>query len=433
VSYAGGTANLTDAGRNWIWISQAGAITVVFNSLTPPAGAQALLGSALTAGGSISSTDTSGVLYLKGGMLKRYSADTTTPADTPPAQLQFWHFGDGAFWYWNGDAYIEFSILSTPVAVNEGGTGATTAAGARANLEAARAGQYAATVNGNQSIAAADVTYSQWEFNQGSIAAPWTLTIPAAASLTSAGVVTGHAFVIHNDTNYAVRVIHTGGAADRYLPEASSGHFYFDGTNIVEVAQNYPQFASLVGDVTFTHAGEQHKALIDLEADGAPRTLSFVSNTGPQRGRLVAVRSNEDSGNVLTAKTAGAATQHDTVFLAGETQLLVFKGDGASVVAPTRPYTRIATANFSSDAAKTLVSSEYTAVILHLTDTGVVLTTGQNVILPTVSHKLWLCANLTAQTLTFKTAAGAGVAVAAGTTALVYGDGTDIRRATADA
>ncbi len=86
--------------------------------------------------------------------------------------------------------------------------------------------------------------------------------------------------------------------------------------------------------------------------------------------------------------------------------------------------------NFSSDADLTLSASgsypqQWQYGVIELTDTGVVLTTGRNVIVP-VNERVYKVVNNTAQTLTVKTSAGTGIAVTAGKGALLYCDGTNV-------
>jgi len=84
--------------------------------------------------------------------------------------------------------------------------------------------------------------------------------------------------------------------------------------------------------------------------------------------------------------------------------------------------------NFSSDADYTLVTTEGTNEdlynVIELTDTGVVLTTGRNVIAP-LRNQRYIVINSTAQTLTFKGSTGSGVAIGAGVTVHLACDGTD--------
>ena len=99
------TATATASVRTWIWLRQNGTITPVPTSTAPPAGACCLLGSCLADGSDILSVDTSGVLYLRGGMLWRESADPSVPSDTPPAGIVFLHKTAGGLWLWDGTAY----------------------------------------------------------------------------------------------------------------------------------------------------------------------------------------------------------------------------------------------------------------------------------------------------------------------------------------
>ena len=88
--------------------------------------------------------------------------------------------------------------------------------------------------------------------------------------------------------------------------------------------------------------------------------------------------------------------------------------------------------DMTTDADYTLTKDQYYQGIVEITDTGTVLTAGRSIIMPTESGRQWTVKNSTAQILTFTTAAGAGVAVGAGLSAIVRGDGTDIVRVTAD-
>jgi len=83
--------------------------------------------------------------------------------------------------------------------------------------------------------------------------------------------------------------------------------------------------------------------------------------------------------------------------------------------------------NMTSDANYTLDTAEpnkeHENLVLHITDTGVVLTTTRDIILPEAPH-LYVAWNATAQTLRFKTASGAAFSVAAGSVRLFYIDST---------
>ena len=74
---------------------------------------------------------------------------------------------------------------------------------------------------------------------------------------------------------------------------------------------------------------------------------------------------------------------------------------------------------------------EWQYCVIEMTDTGVVLTTGRNIVVPD-NERMWNVFNNTAQTLTFKTSAGTGIAVATAKRAILQCDGTNVVRWTAD-
>ncbi len=91
--------------------------------------------------------------------------------------------------------------------------------------------------------------------------------------------------------------------------------------------------------------------------------------------------------------------------------------------------------DFPSDADYTLTDTgarprEWQYCVIEMTDTGVVLTTGRNVIVPD-NPRIYLFYNNTAQTLTLKPS-GTGIAVATTKRAILHCDGTNIVRWTAD-
>lgn len=86
--------------------------------------------------------------------------------------------------------------------------------------------------------------------------------------------------------------------------------------------------------------------------------------------------------------------------------------------------------NMASDADYTLAtgSNEDEFLYVEITDTGAVLTTGRNIIVP-ADEALWIFYNNTGSpgfTMTIKTAAGTGISALAGERILVYCDGTNV-------
>lgn len=103
---SGATLGLSDnTARVYVWLSQAGALLGVNNSLAAPAGTYVFLGSAVTSGGAITSVDSSGVVFLRCGTPWRQTADTSTPGDAPYSDTLFFTRTTNAVWLWDGSAY----------------------------------------------------------------------------------------------------------------------------------------------------------------------------------------------------------------------------------------------------------------------------------------------------------------------------------------
>lgn len=86
---------------------------------------------------------------------------------------------------------------------------------------------------------------------------------------------------------------------------------------------------------------------------------------------------------------------------------------------------RTFTKNMTVNADYTLTARENLKTRIRITDTSPVLTTSRNIIVDTVP-RLIIAHNATLQTLTFKTSSGTGIAVLAGTTKILYCDGTNV-------
>ena len=92
--------------RIQLWLNPDGTITTVNDSLTPPAGEVCYLGSCVTDGSSVTSVDTSGVVFHKHGHTWRETADTGVPGDAPGLERRFYHRTANATYYWDGLSYI---------------------------------------------------------------------------------------------------------------------------------------------------------------------------------------------------------------------------------------------------------------------------------------------------------------------------------------
>lgn len=110
---------------------------------------------------------------------------------------------------------------------------------------------------------------------------------------------------------------------------------------------------------------------------------------------------------------------------AGSTQTDALQNAELNLFGPSIAGTQ--TRNFATDANITLTSTEYWTSCIVFTDTGVVLTTGRDVILP-AHFPLIFVRNATAQTLTLKKSGQTGVTVAAAAKILIASGPTDVEK-----
>lgn len=99
-----GSVALTGSSTNWIWLTQGGALTKT-TTTTKPAGNCVCLGAAVTDGSGVTSIETAGVLYFKGGFLWRQTADAGAPGDSPDASLMLLTKTAGGDYLWTGTAH----------------------------------------------------------------------------------------------------------------------------------------------------------------------------------------------------------------------------------------------------------------------------------------------------------------------------------------
>jgi hypothetical protein len=142
--------------------------------------------------------------------------------------------------------------------------------------------------------------------------------------------------------------------------------------------------------------------------------------------------------NYIEATAAGVVSRNTAGFTAGQIPLYTAVV-GASTVTSytdhrawgclTNPRAAI---ELASDANLTLTQVQSRADILDITS-SLSLTATRNIVLP-LAAKQWTVANLTTggQAIQFIGATGTGITVATGKRAIIYADGTNIVRATAD-
>ena len=135
------------------------------------------------------------------------------------------------------------------------------------------------------------------------------------------------------------------------------------------------------------------------------------------------------SVNYIEADRAGVVSANTVGFTAGRMPLYTATTTGAQITSWTdyRVFARLNAQTRGiamADANRVLTAAEAACDALSFSGA---LTAGRNVVYPAVPG-VYVVNNATTQTLTFKTAAGTGVAVAAGVKALISCDGTDFMK-----
>lgn len=411
--YLGGSVTLTNnIARVWLWISQAGAIVQVNNSTTPPAGAHALLGSAVTSGGSITSVDQSGVLYLVGGTLFRRTADTSLPGDTPSSKLQFIHRGASKLWWWDGSQYWQIAA----------GTSSWT--------------QATISITGNQTLTAAEVAANTLYLTDGGVSAGFTLTFPTTAAA-------GQVWAVTNFTGEVCRLTYTGGTQYVYLGGGSTTDpiscmvFLSNGELRRVDAPVFLDGPDWTGTGTLTWSQFEETAGDYLSLVPSGDTAFNIATAGAlnNRGKSIIAENTNTGTAIVNIRTSGATgDKANTYLLPGEVTLGAIDGAGTWRRIPTRGgYTRRVAITIG-DAHTTVSHPDFLAERIEVSS-SVPLTASRNLVLPTCDCKEWWVANITSggQTLVAKTSGGSGVTIANGSVCRVAGDGTNIRRLTPDA
>lgn len=203
-AYSHADVVVTASGTNWLWIKTDGSIVVQFNTTAKPSGNCVLLGAAITDGSSVTSIDTSGVVYFKGGDMWRQTADAGMPADTPDSSLWFYTKTTVGLWLWDGSAYRRIDPRAR----------ASVVFGSDANYTAT-AGEYAQEL--------LDVTSS------GSLTATRDLIVPA----------TVQGYDVRNNTTGGQSIrVKTSGGAGITIASAKAARVWCDGTNVVRLTSD---------------------------------------------------------------------------------------------------------------------------------------------------------------------------------------------------
>lgn len=91
--------------REWVWLRQNGTFVVQNNTTAKPSGNCVLVGSAVTGASTVTSVDTDGVVYWRGGELYRETADTGPPADTLDSGLRLFTKTAKGLYFWDGSQH----------------------------------------------------------------------------------------------------------------------------------------------------------------------------------------------------------------------------------------------------------------------------------------------------------------------------------------
>lgn len=173
-------------------------------------------------------------------------------------------------------------------------------------------------------------------------------------------------------------------------------------------------------------------------------TWGFYGGTMPVDGVLTQIYLSTSNTTLLSASTttyleltrSGVINKATGSFTPGNIRLYEIVTDASTVTSYT-DYRSWAHLGMTSNASVAVTGADVTltaaqASCRHLTTTGV-LTGNRNVIVPNNWEGIVFCNNTGAYTTTIKTSGGSGVVVAQTKRAILYADGTNVVRVTADA
>jgi len=172
-----------------------------------------------------------------------------------------------------------------------------------------------------------------------------------------------------------------------------------------------------------------------FDTNGDPLSGGTIETYEPGTSTAKTAYQDRDGTTAHTAAIELDSRGSAVIYLDGEYKIVLKDADGVTVatddyVSGSVTDTEISglvTVNFTSDADLTLTTAQSRYRVISLTDTGTVLTTGRNVIFP-ADTRVYTIDNNTAQTLTGKTSAGTGIALAVSSRRTLYCDGTNVLR-----
>jgi len=141
--------------------------------------------------------------------------------------------------------------------------------------------------------------------------------------------------------------------------------------------------------------------------------------------------------NYVEITRAGVISKNTTAFTPGAIHLYTIVTGASTVTSYTDYRAWVQPKDQTSNVSIAVTAADVTlndaqARCRYLTTTGI-LTGNRNVIVPNNWEGIVFCSNTGAFTTTFKTKSGAGIVVAQTKRALLYADGTNVVRVTADA
>lgn len=141
--------------------------------------------------------------------------------------------------------------------------------------------------------------------------------------------------------------------------------------------------------------------------------------------------------NYVEINRSGTISKNTTAYTPGSIPLYTIVTGASTVTSYTDHRAWVQTKDQTSNVSVAVTAADVTlndaqARCRYLTTTGI-LTGNRNVIVPNNWEGIVFCSNTGAFTTTFKTSGGAGIVVAQTKRALLYADGTNVVRVTADA
>jgi len=272
------TKALTDAVRNYVWMTMAGAISLTLSTdpspLVPPTTDCCYLGSCLCAAGAISDIDYSGRVFIYKGQSWRKTADVTTPADSPSTEVSFYHETSAGLFFWHG-------VIGSYVPVD------------------------AATWLSKSVAGSSDVTLSATEARNKTIKLTGALTgnisvkMPLIAGLT-------RTFINATSGAYTITIKATSGTGV-LLTQGTQATFICDGTNVILALTDLAVIGAQPLDATLTalaglatgadkvpySTGTDAFSQMSFNSDARTLVGAFAHQTAPTSPVLTAPTANE--------------------------------------------------------------------------------------------------------------------------------------------